>query len=305
MSGDTIGMMEGAFFVGRGELLDWANELLDLHLTKIEQCATGAVPCQIIDAIYPGTLAISKVNFQAKHEYEFVNNFKLLQKAFDKNNITRHIEVEKLVKAKYQDNLEFMQWLKRYFDLNYNGEPYDAVGRRKGNDLYYIGSGNKPVKGATGTSGVAAPAKKQFKAPSAASGSASGGAKKFTKPTAAAVGKPSAVGGAGSATQSKKITELEGEIAELKLTSDTLEKERDFYFGKLRDIEVLLQAYEEQGIEVVDKVFKILYATEDDVVEIDENANVKVNNDAAGEEDPAQEEYPDGEEHDEGEGIAE
>ena len=48
-----------------------------------------------------------------------------------------------MVKAKYQDNLEFCQWLKRYFDLNYNGEPYDAVGRRKGQDLYYILGGGK------------------------------------------------------------------------------------------------------------------------------------------------------------------
>ena len=138
-SGDSIGMMEGAFFVGRTELLDWANQLLDLSLTKIEQCATGAVYCQILDAIYPGTVAIGKVNFGAKSEYEFVNNFKVLQQGFQKNGIQRHIEVTKLVKAKYQDNLEFMQWLKRYFDINYNGEPYDAVGRRKGADFFYLG----------------------------------------------------------------------------------------------------------------------------------------------------------------------
>lgn len=36
------------------------------------------------------------------------------------------------MKAKYQDNLEFIQWMKRYYDLNYNGAEYDAVGKRKG-----------------------------------------------------------------------------------------------------------------------------------------------------------------------------
>jgi RP/EB family microtubule-associated protein len=30
MSGDTIGMMEGAFFVSKGIILEWMNELLDV-----------------------------------------------------------------------------------------------------------------------------------------------------------------------------------------------------------------------------------------------------------------------------------
>ena len=78
MSGDTIGMMEGAFFVSKGVILDWLNELLDLQLTKIEQCATGAVYCQVMDAIFPGSFSIAKVKFGAKFDYEFVENYKVL-----------------------------------------------------------------------------------------------------------------------------------------------------------------------------------------------------------------------------------
>lgn len=33
---DTIGMMDGAFFVGRGELLSWINDFFQLQLTKVE-----------------------------------------------------------------------------------------------------------------------------------------------------------------------------------------------------------------------------------------------------------------------------
>jgi len=30
MSGESIGMMEGAFFVSKGIILEWMNELLDV-----------------------------------------------------------------------------------------------------------------------------------------------------------------------------------------------------------------------------------------------------------------------------------
>ena len=68
------------------------------------------------------------------------------------------------------------------------------------------------------------------------------------------------------AESAKKIEELTTLNAELKLTVDGLEKERDFYFGKLRDIEIMLQSKEtdEPKPEVVEEIFKILYATEDD-----------------------------------------
>lgn len=48
----------------------------------------------------------------------------------------------------------------------------------------------------------------------------------------------------------------------MKLTVDALEKERDFYFGKLRDIEVLCQEHENDGLAILTQIMDILYATE-------------------------------------------
>ena len=135
--------------------------ILQLSLAKIEQCATGAVYCAVMDSLYPGTFPFKRVKWGAKHEHEFVENYKVLQVAFDKNGIKRHIDVAKLVKARYLDNLEFCQWLKAYFEKNYNGEEYDALGRRNSQELFYILGGGKvgaptaPQPRASGTGAAA------------------------------------------------------------------------------------------------------------------------------------------------------
>lgn len=54
-----------------------------------------------MDCLYPGTFPYARVKWGAKHEHEFVENYKVLQAAFQKNGIKRHIDVAKLVKAKY------------------------------------------------------------------------------------------------------------------------------------------------------------------------------------------------------------
>lgn len=51
-------------------------------------------------------------------------------------------------------------------------------------------------------------------------------------------------------------------LMELKLTVDGLEKERDFYFGKLRDIELICQEPESESHPILSKIMDILYATE-------------------------------------------
>ena len=78
-------------------------------------------------------------------------------------------------------------------------------------------------------------------------------------------------GSGGSDQSSAMIIELNKQISELKMTVDGLEKERDFYFGKLRDIEILVQeeldANEQQQpghveLPILKEIQAILYSTE-------------------------------------------
>ena len=45
------------------------------------------------------------------------------------------IEIERLVKGRFQDNFEFLQWFKKFFDANYDGHEYDPVAARDGQDV--------------------------------------------------------------------------------------------------------------------------------------------------------------------------
>lgn len=138
-----------------------------------------------------------------------------------------------------QDNLEFLQWSKRYWDQYFPGGDYDAVARRRG-------SGAPPPS---------APA------PRAAGG---GAAKRGTTPTTGGrLGGKIGGGGAPSAA-------LQKENETLKDTVQGLERERDFYFSKLRDIELLVQQACEEDPEIerqedglIKHIQAILYSTEE------------------------------------------
>ncbi|KYR01247.1 microtubule-associated protein EB1 [Tieghemostelium lacteum] len=116
---------------GRNEIINWINDILQLSYTKIEQTCTGAAHCQLIDIIFPGKIALARVNYTAKYDYEYIKNFSYLQESFAKLGIEKPIEVSEMVKGKPQANLEFCQWMKKFFDQHYNPEvPYNALERR-------------------------------------------------------------------------------------------------------------------------------------------------------------------------------
>lgn len=120
--------------LSRHDMLAWVNDSLQLTYTKIEQLGSGAAYCQFMDMLFPGCILLKKVKFNAKLEHEYIHNFKVLQAAFKRMNVDKIIPVERLVKGKFQDNFEFLQWFKKFFDANYDGKEYDPVLTRQGQE---------------------------------------------------------------------------------------------------------------------------------------------------------------------------
>lgn len=73
-----------------------------------------------------------KINWAANKTHEYVANYKILQDCFSKLHIERFIDVARLTGGRYMDNLEFMQWFKRFFEMTCAGKPsnYDAAAQR-------------------------------------------------------------------------------------------------------------------------------------------------------------------------------
>jgi len=267
-----------------------------------------------------------------------VANYKLLQNAFKKNKIQKYIDVDKLIRGKFQDNLEFCQWLKAFFDqtggINGAREGYDPVAvRAKGKGGKAVGKsvGVKKSSSArsvgTARTGVSSGASRRTTASSSASSSTpTTGSRSPRRPTSATSSSSSATRRqkenttntatstsarlptnprkasvtASAATKAKyedeirslksentklkaKYITLEHSSAETEMTLQTVESERDFYFEKLRGIELMLQVYKEKEDEeegsgevskVMDSIFKVMYATMDDNVEVDESGNL-------------------------------
>lgn len=61
-----------------------------------------------MDTLFPGSIALKKVKFQAKLEHLYIQNFKILQAAFKRMDFDKIIPMDKLVKGRFQDKFEFV-----------------------------------------------------------------------------------------------------------------------------------------------------------------------------------------------------
>lgn len=281
-NGESIGVVSGAYFVGRTQLLQWINELTHLNYTKIEQTSNGVFACHVFDALYPDLIRFDKVKFYARQQYEVVHNYKILQACFNRANMKRQIDVEKLMKGKYQDNLEFIQWIKAYYESHATEDAINYNGRARREEVLANAASASATSSRSTLPDI--PAKRStasVKSPSTPSarpalrtrpkaGGVRGGGAKATKPS-----------GGVNRTQ---VTELKQQVEELTAENERLEgvvtdteTDREFYFNKLRKVEVIIQSTADEikegqdSIEmlrdILEDIKAALYAEDDEVVD--------------------------------------
>lgn len=269
--------------LSRHDMLSWVNDCLQAQFTKIEELCTGAAYCQFMDMLFSSSVQMKRVKFRTNLEHEYIQNFKILQASFKKMNVDKIIPIDKLIKGRFQDNFEFLQWFKKFFDANYDGRDYDALSARDnfpmgygsgpGKQLASAGSGllRKPITTASHHSSTTT-------STSATNRSTVKSTSKVPPRTTAPIQRPAppvaikkVESPHNNQVSNQQIEELSSQIMDMRLNLEGLEKERDFYFSKLRDIEILCQdADDAEPHPLVQKILDILYATEDGFAPPDE-----------------------------------
>ena len=181
-----------------------------------------------------------------------------------KLSIDKVIPAEALMKGKPLDNIEFCQWLKHYYSNVAVVEEYDGFAEREAKNpglckktkKWNPNSGEAPAPAPKRPAAKKAPAKAPMAANSARPASRAA-------PSAASAETSAALKAAEETVAAQKE-----EISELKLNVDALTKERDFYFGKLRDVEIMIQEREtneenEAVLAAFEEIKAILYATDE------------------------------------------
>jgi len=247
---DKFGMMSQAYFKGKRELLEWIRDFLQMEIPKVETLASGAHYCQLLDALHPGTIKMSRVNFGAYLEQHYVQNWKLIQIAFQKRGIQKLIPVQRLVKGRFQDNLEFLQWFHQYFNSSYCAREYDPIDKRK------RCKGTNQIK----SSSRSAQSKKQRKHSNLTN--SPGGGKLIKSRTS---GKETPIGNdklkKDIAALTKDKTYLEEQLERISTTAKAIETERDFYFNVLLKVEKMCRETTSPENPDIKKILHILYSS--------------------------------------------
>jgi microtubule-associated protein, RP/EB family len=162
--------------------------------------------------------------------------------------------VDKLIKLKFQDNLEFLQWIKKYWDSNCDGSAtFNA-------SASVVQTASVVERRISAPSSVR-PITKLNRSNSVNQSQSQSQRSNMSMPPAPPAPLQSSnnhnntntlninnINNNPNPQSALQLAALTKTITELKLSVDEMEKERDFYFNKLRDIEILTQKITEPAI---------------------------------------------------------
>jgi len=75
--------------LGKGELLGWINDLIEAEYMSVEMLADGIAYAQVLDAIHPGCIALSRLNYTPKYSDDNLRNLKIVEDSLKKLRINQ------------------------------------------------------------------------------------------------------------------------------------------------------------------------------------------------------------------------
>uniref|UniRef100_A0A0K0D9B4 Calponin-homology (CH) domain-containing protein n=1 Tax=Angiostrongylus cantonensis TaxID=6313 RepID=A0A0K0D9B4_ANGCA len=256
--------------LSRHEMLMWVNDCLQSNFTKIEQLHTGAGYAQFTDFLFPGSISLKKVKWNSHLELDWLGNWKLVQTSWKSLGVEKIVPVDKLIKGKFQDNFEFLQWFKKFFDANYDGHEYNPLDARGGEPLPAEQVGGKPSVQNEKAKRIQTPTRTTYTTTTYVDPITEifghDDIKREPEPGANHSGTVSSSDAMELKQLREKVDELTRQVAEYEAEMSIIEQERDFYFKKLRCIEVICGDNESIGTVAVPVILEILYETEEGFV---------------------------------------
>ncbi|XP_022226076.1 microtubule-associated protein RP/EB family member 1 [Drosophila obscura] len=211
--------------MSRHDMLQWVNTMVQGKFKKIEELCSGVAYCQMMELIFPSCINLKRVKMSAKLEHECLHNLKLFQGAFTRLKLDKTVPIDRLIKGRFQDNFEFLQWFKKFFDSQ--------------------APGLENIKSAAN-----APIPKPIKP------------RVFVKGQVRTVSPPSSDIGA---EDDLAVRDLLREVETLNLNTISAMETRDDIYGKLLEIEVLMDNMIEakKHVDFCNRICAVLYKTMD------------------------------------------
>lgn len=242
----------------RQKMLEWVNQTLSAKYTKIEELCSGVAYCQLMEQIFPNCIGLKKVKTGAKLEHDFIYNLKLFQASFLKLNFDKTVPIDRLIKGRFQDNFEFLQWFKKFYDMHTNNKENT---QKSANTL----SVAKPIRKSSSTTNIKSMCSPVGFGKKTTPPSAPGASSMRTKSSSTSHLTARPTSQSSRPVSPSSIEVLTETCSGLEEQMSVTENEKNYYFNKLQKIENLCLECEKRN-EYPDwtkKVLGILYETKE------------------------------------------